>query len=211
WKALDYDQLIPQEIVAAADEGLSAVYELDKDYAFDPATGKIRRIAGGAISDGASVTVYYRRYTEKTRDVDYVLDEASGTLAVTTSGTLEPSTTVYVDYQIAATSGADQLIEEAIKEAEDKIATRLKDSYSAESTDQGLITGATELTLAIIDRGLASRALSDGGTAAEGRARGWRELSEHYERAGWMTLRPFLAGVSLRPPEKKANQSWEWV
>ncbi len=62
WVQLAYGDLLPGQVVVADDDGLAAVYQLDRDYAFDPAAGKLRRIAGGAISDGASVQVYYRRY-----------------------------------------------------------------------------------------------------------------------------------------------------
>ena len=105
---------------------------------------------------------------------------------------------------------ADQLIGEAITEAESKILSRLKSGFTAESSDQGLITGATELTLSIICRGLATRALSDGLPAAEGRARAWRLVAEEYERNAYATLRPFLNSPMPTAGGKGANSSWGW-
>lgn len=211
WVQLSYSDLVPEEIVIGSDDGLGTVYQRDLDYAFDPENGKVRRIDGGAISDGADVQLYYLRYEVMTKGSDYSIDYSTGVLTRLPGGDLEPETTVWVDYQLSAASGADQLIDEAITEAEDKILARLKDDYNEESTDQGLVTGATELTLAVVCRGMAANALADGVTAAEGRARGWRDLSEHFERSAWLTLRPFLSMPVLKSGDKKSNQSWEWA
>ena len=210
WVQLNYDNLVPDGIVVSDDDDISTIYQLDKDYAFDYENGKIRRIAGGGISDGYSVAINYLRYAILTKDTDYTIIYDTGTVSVESGGSLEPETTVFVDYQISAASGADQLIAEAITEAEDKILANLKSEYDGESSDQGIKTGATELTLAVICRGLASRTLSDGQTSAEYRSRGWRELAEQYELSAWRTLRPFLKSPMLVKGAKKSNQSWEW-
>jgi len=210
WIQLSYDKLLPDRIVVAYDKGLSTVYQLDKDYAFDPSGGRVRRIDGGSIANGSSVEILYHRYEVLTEDTDYTIDYDIGKLTMKSGGSLEPDTTIRVDYQTSAASGADQLISEAITEAEDKILSNLKDEYNGSSTDQGIKTGATELTLAVICRGLASRALSDGLTSAENRSRGWRDLAQQYELAAWHTLRPFLKSPQMIQGLKKSNQSWEW-
>ncbi|MDP8239253.1 MAG: hypothetical protein P9X24_09190 [Candidatus Hatepunaea meridiana] len=210
WVALSYDKLVPDNIVVAADKGLETVYQLDKDFAFNSVEGKVRRINGGSIGDGAALEVYYLRYQVFTKNIDYMIDYDNGEISVVAGGSLEPETTVLIDYQITADSGADQLIAEAITEAEDKILSILKDEYNASSTDQGLKTGATELATSIICRGLATRSLSDGCTSAEGRARGWRDLSSQFEISAWRTLRPFLHSPQITHGQKKGNQSWEW-
>jgi len=210
WVQLSYDNLVPRQLIVAADNGLSTVYQLDKDYAFNPDGGKVRRIDGGDITDGASVEILYQRYEVLTRDSDYTIDYDTGGLTAKTGGSLEPETAIWVDYRTSAASGADQLIDEAIAEAEDKILGNLKDDYDASSTDQGIKTGATELTLAVICRGLASRSLSDGLSSAENRSHGWRELARQYELAAWRTLRPFLKSPQIVQGLKKSNQSWEW-
>ena len=210
WMQLSYDNLVPNEIAVSDDDDLSTIYQLDKDYAFDPENGKVRRIAGGGISDGYSVTINYLRYAVKVKNTDYTINYETGTLSVKTDGSLEPETTILADYQVSVESGVDQLISEAITEAEDKILANLKSEYDGGSSDQGIKTGATELTLAIICRGLASRALLDGMTSAEHRSRGWRDLAEQYELAAWRTLRPFLKSPMPVKGAKKTNQSWEW-
>ena len=210
WTNLTYSKLHPDEIVLTDDDGLETLYRLDTDYAVDFVNGKVRRIDSGGIGDGSSVSVYYLRYSTMVKDTDYTIDYDSGQVTVKAGGALEPDTEIWLDYQLSAASGADQLIDEAITEAEDKILANLKDEYDASSTDQGLKTGAAELTMAVVCRGLASRALSDGLTSAEGRARGWRDLSIQYELAAWRTLRSFLKAPQIAAGSKKSNQSWEW-
>ena len=198
------------QLVVAEDDGLQTVYLEGVDYAINWTDGKIRRIDGGAISNGSAVQLYYQRYEVMTKDIDYTIDYATGELTVKVAGSLEADTTVLVDYQLSAASGVDDLISQAITQAEDKILARLKDDYNDSSSDQGLITGATELTLSVLCRALASRAVSDGGTSAEGRARAWRELALTYQTAAWHTLRPFMKIPAMNSGAKKANQSWEW-
>ncbi len=210
WVQLNHDNLFPGEIVVTADSDLDTVYEANKDFACNAATGKVRRIASGSINEGAVVKVYYLRYEVMSKTVDYNIDYDSGEITIVVGGSLEPETTVWVDYQISTASGADQLIDEAITEAEDKILSLLKDEYNASSEEQGIKTGAAELTLSIICRGLTSRALGDGETSAEGRARGWRELAVQFETSAWRTLRPYLHTPQLVKGAKKSNQSWEW-
>ena len=211
WADLTYDKIIPNQMVVADDDGLQQIYLADVDYVVDWTDGKVRRISGGAISNGAVVQVYYQRYQALIRNTDYTIDIATGEISVKSGGSLEPNSTVHVDYQLSAASGVDNLVSEAITEAEDKILSRIKDEYDATSTDQGLITGATELTLAIICRSLATRALSDGSPSAEGRARAWRELAAQCQTDALVTLRPFLDNPAMRPGDKKSNTSWEWM
>ncbi|MBT3231512.1 MAG: hypothetical protein HN356_01725 [Calditrichaeota bacterium] len=210
WVALSYDDLVPGEIVVASDDGLGTAYQLDSDYCFNPADGKLRRISGGSISDGASVEVYYKRYEVKTAVVDFTIDLSTGVITRVPTGDLEIETNIYVDYEISDASAVDELMTEALTEAENKILGLLKSEYTIESSDRGLITGATELTLSIICRGLAMRALSDGRTAAEGRSRAWRNLSQQYESQAWITLQSFLAVHIPTGGTTQGNSNWEW-
>ena len=210
WVQLNYDNLVPGQMVVADDDGLKDVYLEGIDYGVNWEGGKIRRIDGGDISDGATVELFYRRYEVLQRDVDYTINWTTGEISTTAAGKLKPDTTVCVDYNLTAASGADQLIPEAITEAEDKIVCRLKAEYGPESTDQGLKTGATELVLSLVCRGLVTRALSDGEPVAEGRAKAWMALARDLESNAWATLRPFLEPPLSHPGDKKRNRSWDW-
>ena len=61
---------------------------------------------------------------------------------------------VLVDYTVTAGCVEDDLVDQAITEAEDIILRSLAEEYNASSTNQGLKTGATELALSIICRAL---------------------------------------------------------
>ncbi len=210
WTQLSYGDLVPGEIVIADDDGLQTIYQMDADYCFNPQDGEIRRISGGSIGDGASVQTYYRRYQVMVETADYAINYSLGEIEIVVGGGLAENTTIWVDYQLSAASGVDNLIDGAITEAEDKILSRLKDDYSFDSEDQGLITGATELSLAILCRALSSRALVDGAPSAGDRAKGWRELADRYEAISWQTLRPFLAAPAMVSGSKRGNSSWGW-
>jgi len=211
WAQLANADLTPGQAVAAADILISEVYAESVDYAIDWQAGKVRRLAGSAITDGGTVQVWYQRYEVLTKGVDYNIDYAEGQITMAAGGPDLANTTLYMDYALSAYDGASGLLDQAIEHAEDKILARLKEGYDANSTDQGLITGATELALSIVCRGLASRALLDGAPSAEGRARGWLQLAKDYETTAYITLRPFLANPLLVSGSKSGNASWEWV
>jgi len=211
WSSLTYTNLVPGEVVVAANSGLATIYQLDSDYAIDFAGGKIRRIAGGTISDGATVTIYYQRYTLLMLDTDYTVSYTGGSISKVSGGGLNADTTVWVDYDLSSGSVVDDLIGDAIVEAEDKILARLKSAYSASSTDTGLKSGATELALAIVCRGMVARALSDGYPCAEGRSKNWMALANNYEQSAIVTLKPFVDTGAITAATKKANGSWGWV
>jgi len=208
WIDLAESKLVPGRLVAAADWKLATVYDEDSDYVVDSADGKIRRISGGLIADGATVKVFYQPYEVLERGTDYEFNCATGVISPPTGGSLEADTILYLDYDLDGGAGADLLIPQAIIEAENKILSRLKEGYGTSSTDQGLITGATECALAIVCRGLAAQALADGHPAAEGRAKLWLTLASSYETSAAATLRPFLASPMLNPGGKQANLSW---
>lgn len=208
WKSLTYDQLLPQSLTLAADDTLQTLYQLDRDFAVDWAGGRLRRLPGSTIPDGGTVAAYYARYQIAVRGADYAIDYAAGTLSALPGGILHPGTTVYLDCELSAAGDVDALVETALAEAEDLILARLKPEYGPESTDPGLRTGAGALTLAILCRALAARALADGAASAEGRARGWRELADAYDDFARRALMPFLAPPALPSAARKGNTSW---
>lgn len=210
WQALNDSDLVVNEVVVAYDDGLQTIYKLDQDYAVNWKDGKIRRISGGSISNGQNVVVYYMKYEVFEKNTDYTIDYAAGEIEREAGGDLQKDSRVWIDYETSVGEGADQLIDSAITEAEDKIIARLSDDYDAQSQNQGLKTGSTELAVSIVCRGLASSALADGEPSAEARSRGWRELSIMCENSAWITLQPFLAVPILEGSRKKTNSSWNW-
>ncbi|MBM3328195.1 MAG: hypothetical protein FJY67_01820 [Calditrichaeota bacterium] len=210
WASLAHLQILPGEIVVAADAVLQQIYSAENDFAVDWEGGRIRRIEDSAIPDASSVEIWYRSYEELERDVDYDINYATGEVFNVTGNRDLSDTLLFVDYQLPAAAGVQALIPQAITEVEAKILPRLKPPYGAASTDQGLITSATEMTLSAVCRGLAARALLDGATSPEGRARSWMQLANSYETTAWQTLRPFLTHPVQTPAGKSGNSSWEW-
>ncbi len=210
WISLNHEDLLPLEVALVNETGFSTVYQQDTDYCFNPIDGEIRRIAGGSIADGGVAEVYYNRYRILIKDVDYNINYSTGEIDLITGGKLNTGSVIWVDFERNSSTETEDLINQAITEAEYKISQRLKEEYSLQSSDQGLITGATELALSIVCRGLAAMALNDGASAAENRSRGWRTMALQYEKLAWTTLRPFLASPSFTVGKSQSNTSWEW-
>jgi len=208
--SLDHSDLVENSVVVADDIHRSEVYIEGTDYVIDYELGKIRRVPGSSISSGATAYIWYLYFTVHVRDTDYTIDYEAGTIARIDGGGIADSGIVYVDYETSATTVSDSLIAEAITEAEDKILARLSSEYSGSSTDQGLRTGATELSLAIIcnakSMDIMNKTLSP---AADDMAKQWRMASLRYEEQAWRTLSRFLAKPALSPARIKQNQSFD--
>ncbi|TKJ41045.1 hypothetical protein CEE37_05105 [candidate division LCP-89 bacterium B3_LCP] len=210
WMNLVHDDLVPDTIVITADQALDTVYIEGTDYITDYEVGRIKRAAGSAIPSGGQVYVWYFYFTVHTRDTDYEIDYDSGELNRIDIGSIANGSTVYVDYSVSAGTVADELIEQAIDEAEDKILARLKDEYSPSSTDQGLKTGATELTLAVVCNAKAMDVmLKSPSDEADGASGQWRMMSQRYENQAWETLDRFVNTRTRRRPVAKNNKSWD--
>jgi len=206
WASVGEAQLVPNSEILALSASLATLYRNELDYQMDYVQGNIRRVPTGIIPDNMSVLLYYRTYAVFLRGQDYVVDCARGTVHRTSGSSIPDGARVLVDYTVTAGSVEDDLIDEAIVEAEDMIVRRLASGYNANSTDQGLKTGATDLALSIITRAMAGDALGSVVTSdAAGRAREWQKLSEMYEARAWETLRPFLDPLSFHAPEKHPN------
>ena len=207
WSSLETDQIVPRSVVVTLDSSCQTRYTEEADYQVDYEGGRIRRVPGSAIANFTPVLVYYVAYARFVADTDYELDYALGRLHRLESGGLADGATVLVDYDVTAGSVEDALIQQAITEVEDVIVRNLAPGYSAESTDQGLTTGATYLSLSVIARALcteflARRTTSDGAT----RAKEWISLSERYEAKAYEVLRPFLNPISLRAGLRLMNE-----
>jgi hypothetical protein len=210
WTTLVHDDLVSNSLVVTADQALDTVYIEGTDYVVDYELGKIKRAAGSAIPGGGTVYVWYFYFTVHVKDTDYEIDYDSGELNRIDGGGIADGSSVYVDYTTSAGTVTDDLINEAITEAEDKILARLKDEYGASSTDQGLKTGATELTLAVVCNAKAmDMILKSPSDQADGASSQWRALSLRYEEQAWETLDRFLKSRSRRGAVAKSNESWE--
>lgn len=209
WRSLSHANLVPYSAVVAGNLSLDTIYIEGTDYVLDYEEGKLKRVTGTAIPDGGTVYVWYFYYTVQVKDTDYQIDYSAGKLNRTANGAIADGSTVYVDYTTSAGTVTDDLINEAITEAEDKILARLKDKYSSSSADQGLITGATELTLSIVCNAKAmDMMLKSPSDEADGAATQWRAMSLRYEEQAWETLDRFLNRACGRGSIAVQNESW---
>lgn len=209
WVNLDHQDLVPDTVVVAGDQALDTIYIEGTDFVVDDELGRIKRVAGTSIPDGGTVYIWYFYYTIHVKDTDYEIDYSGGKLNRIDGGGIADGSTVYVDYSTSAGTVTDDLITEAITEAEDKILARLKDEYSASSTDQGLKTGATELALAIVCNAKAMDIMiKNPSDESDGAAKQWRALSKRYERQAWRTLDRFLKARTWRGATSQTNESW---
>src|SRR5512139_279971 len=196
---LEHTQLVPGTVLVTLSEALATVFVEELDYQVDYANGRIRRLASGSISDNQPVIVYYSFYTSFTRGDDYTIDSAAGILTRVDTGIIPDGAAVLVDYTVTGGTVEDDLIAQAILEAEDLILRFLSPEFNSGSTDQGLKTGATQLVLSVICRAQAIEALSRRATPdTPGRAKEWQQLSRFYENQAWETLAPFLLPMSVR-------------
>jgi len=209
WLNLAHANIVPDTVVVAGDQALDTVYVEGADYVVDYENGKIKRVSGTSIPDETTSYVWYFYFTIHVKDTDYEIDYSNGELNRIDGGALPDSITVFVDYSTSAGTVTDDLINQAITEAEDKILARLKDDFSASSTDQGLKTGATELALAIVCNAKAmDMMLKLPSDESDGAASQWARLSERYEHQAWQTLDRFLNPRSLHSAQAAQNQSW---
>jgi hypothetical protein len=206
WSSLSSHPIVPESVLVVTSEALSTIYVEEKDYKVDYPNGRFRRVEGGSILDNQPVYIYGNYYSVFDSESDYELDIENGRIRRRSGSTIPDGATVLVDYRVTAGEATEELIQQAILEAEDLIIRLLTPPYTAASADQGLNTGATELALSLIARDLATESLSRRSTSdASGRAREWQNLSRFYEERAWQTLQPFLDRSLLRSPEKRTN------
>ncbi|MFH1009689.1 MAG: hypothetical protein V1784_00465 [bacterium] len=206
WSDLAHSNILPDSIVVTLDETLSQMYVQEKDYIVDTEQGRIRRTSSSSIPSETQVYVYYLYCALFQKTTDYAIDYDAGTLARVLNGAIPDGATVLVDYDVAAATVSDALIDQAIVEAEDKILVHLSSDYGPSSTDQGLKTGATELTLAIVAEAKAMEALADVTLSnPDNRAAEWLKLAQKLETQAWRTLAPFLDPTARRSSVVRSN------
>jgi len=206
WSDLAHTNIAPDSVVVTLDETLSQTYMLEKDYIIDYEQGRIRRTSSSSIPSQTVVKVFYLYYAPFQKTTDYTMDYDAGTIARVTDGAIPDGATVLVDYDAAAATVSDALIDQAIVEAEDKILAHLSSDYGPSSTDQGLKTGATELALALVAEAKAMEALANVTLSnPDNRAAEWLKLAQKLETQAWRTLAPFLDPTARRSSVVRSN------
>ncbi|HEY3295075.1 MAG TPA: hypothetical protein VGL38_06535 [bacterium] len=203
---LALDRVVPGSVVVALSATLATVYVEEIDYKMSYSAGSLYRVPGGSIPNNQPVYVYYGRYTIYSASSDFEIDYVRGTVRRRAGSAIPDGADVLVDYSVAAGSVTDELISQAIVEAEDLIMRALSTDYNANSTQQGLQTGTTLLVLSVVARDMATETLGRRlSSDASGRAKEWQNLSTLYESRAWQTLRPYLDRFPMHAPERHTN------
>ncbi len=197
WVTLSYTRLVPGTVLFAADSSLGTIYYENLDAIADYRGGRIKRISGGGIASGQTVTIWYDHYHLYTEGDDYTADEAGGQLTRRATGAIVDGQTVAVDYTISLGTVSDQVIENAIAEAGDAVLAMIDAKYH-EQPSPGIIVGETHWAVAAICRTRAAVVLSAAATPSgqvRSSAQTWLDLADQYERSGRERLTRFAAPV----------------
>ena len=184
--------LAPGTVLAASDSSLGTIYSENVDYVIDYALADLIIKNGGALSIGQTVTVWYQPYFVYSVGIDYQLDTEHGRIKRLAGGAIASGETVYLDYSPVYLSFNDELLTNAVLEANGLVEKEV-DPNGQFGADPVLQASATYRALEIICRASAARELSS--LRGEDRtALAWMKLAEMYAARSEQLLRSF------RPP-----------
>jgi len=195
---LTFTHLSWDSVVVASDSALSTLYTEFIDYVVDYTAGTIRRTETltSSIPDGGTVHMWYLYFNVFTEGSDYDEDLGNGRIRRTAlTSTIENESAVRVDYSHSDATPTDQLIDQAILEAEGWMEERLASEFTTSSTDQGLQSAATFLTLAIVANDMSFRESIDTRDEREDVAKRWMELAQQYWAQGLSFFGKFSRGL----------------
>ncbi|MBI5869028.1 MAG: hypothetical protein HZB43_12210 [candidate division Zixibacteria bacterium] len=198
WVALSHAQLVPGTALVASDGSLTVVYVENEDYIVDCVSGRLRRLAIGAIANGQPVEIWYRFFHVYTLGDDFTVDPTAGTVTRKSSGAIADGQTVLVDYRVPLGAVPDSVIERAVAEASESVLAMI-DPRHAEEPVNAIIIGETHWAVAAVCRIRAAASLTESGAAVPaGRAAAqvWLELAANYDRAGREHLTRFAAPIA---------------
>jgi hypothetical protein len=184
--------IVPGTVVVASDSSLGKVYTENRDYVVSYASGTLSVKPDGELSVGMTVSLWCHPYTLYEQGVDYSLDEDRAQLTSLTSGNMSAGEMVWVDYRPVFGGYNDELVNQAVTEANATVATEV-DPDREFGTEPLLQAAATYRALAVVARSTASRHLGSGRGSYRD-ADTWLRLAEQYASRADELLRSF------RPP-----------
>jgi hypothetical protein len=197
--------LIPESVVVASDSSLGTVYVEQVDFAVDYPSGKIRRLAGGALTSDAQVAVWYVPFRIYTRHSDYKIDYGKGEITRLSSGVIEDGQTVFVDFKLDPAFLGEEIIANAVLEAEAQTVLRI-DPFFLDSSEPGLSAGATYLAVAILAQ-IKSLEAMQAGVPSHQLPRSWAIMSNFYRKRAQEFLAPFAKEPDGLKPMTIAGKS----
>src|SRR3972149_3518933 len=204
---LPQNELIPETVVVATDSSLGKVFIENVDYHLDYNSGQITRLVSGSITAGSQGVIWYLFFRIYQNGVDYSLDYQIGEIIRLVSGAIEEGQWVFVDYEVEFGFFSDDLIANAIVEADGEILSKLDSTY-LESTEQNLISGETYQAVSILCNIKSVEALNQNlpGNQAKALSAAWSIMAKTDRRQAEEFLSSYLKpGSSLEVPVKERN------
>lgn len=196
WVSLSQADLVPGSVLVANNTSVSTIYAENLDYTVDYTTGRLRRIDGGSVTSGSTVSIWYFYYRRYDSGDDYVVNVVAGQVRRAVGGVIEDGQTVLIDYTAGFGAVTEEAIDQAISEA-DEIVLRTVDQQYHDAIAPGLVAAETHQAVAILCRVRAAAILtgSTATSAAAAVAKAWLLLSEQYTDSATRLLQPFRRAV----------------
>ncbi|MCK4385954.1 MAG: hypothetical protein KAW52_06790 [candidate division Zixibacteria bacterium] len=189
--SLAHQELIPDTVVVAKDSSLGEIYVENIDYSIDYDNGRVTRIEDGSIPEGTEVVIWYLWFRIYTKDADYNIDYTKGQLTRIGTGVIEDGQWVLADYTVEFGLLNDEVIKNALVEANDKILKVIDPSYS-NSTDQSLVTAETYLAVSILCNIKALEVMTQNpGSTGKSLSLAWSNMSSIYWERAFDLLKKF--------------------
>lgn len=190
---LPHSELIPESVVVATDSSLGTIYVENVDYHLEYDSGIITRLASGTIPSGASVVIWYLFFRIYQNGTDYDLDYLKGEITRLGNGAIEEGQWVFVDYQVEFGFFSDDLVANAIVEADGQVLSRI-DSVYFQSNEQNLITAETYWAVSILCKMKSLESVNQNlpGNQAKALSDSWSALGQDYRRQAEELLVAYL-------------------
>lgn len=199
--SLSHPELIPDTVVVAKDSSLGKIFVENIDYSIDYDNGKITRIEDGSIPQGSEAVIWYLFFRIYAKDTDYRIDYDKGQITRVASGEIEDGQWVRVDYTVEFGLTNDEVIANALVEANDQILKIIDPTYS-NSTDQSLVTAETYLAVSILCNIKALEVMTQNpDSSAKSLSLSWSNMSSAYRERAFDLLKNFKKDPgALRSP-----------
>jgi len=192
---LAHQEVIPDTVVVAKDSSLGQIYAENLDYSIQYDDGRLSRIPDGSIPEGSSVVIWYLHFRVYTANTDYQVDYGKGQIRRLNSGDIEDGQWVLVDYSVEFALLSDEVVENAVREANQQVLHYIDSSY-ANSTDQSLVTAETYLAVSVLCNIKAMEAMTQNlasgtGWQAHSISLAWSKMSGVYRSQAYELLDKF--------------------
>ena len=192
---LAHQELIPDTVVVAKDSSLGQIYAENVDYSIQYDDGRLSRLPGGSIPEASSVVIWYLHFRVYVGSTDYEINYTKGQIKRLNSGDIEDGQWVLVDYTVEFALLSDEVVENAIREANQQVLHYIDSSY-ANSTDQSLVTAETYLAVSVLCNVKAMEAMTQNlasgtGWQAHSISLAWSKMSGVYRSQAYELLDKF--------------------